>query len=156
MVTFSENICFLRVFSRLFGGFLLSFFSLSFFLPIVYVCFVSYVYIYIYIYICVCVCVCVCVWLCVRVCMLIWVCPMCVQRLYLYIHLSLYMNIQGVSINMGLRWLACYFCSFSLSIYTGCLNKHGTNVTAYNSTTNNMFFFCFRFENTITTINYRF
>ena len=31
----------------------------------------------------------------------------------------------------------------------GCLNIDGTHVTANNSTNNNVFFFCFRFENTI-------
>ena len=34
--------------------------------------------------------------------------------------------------------------------HTGCLNIHGTHVTANNSTNNNVeSFFCFRFENSI-------
>ena len=35
-------------------------------------------------------------------------------------------------------WLPYYFCSLSKYIYTGCLNIHGTHVTANNSTTTNI------------------
>ena len=42
---------------------------------------------------------------------------------------SLFVYVQGVSIFMGSIWLPYYFCPFNICIRTGCLNKHGTNVT---------------------------
>ena len=41
------------------------------------------------------------------------------------------------------------FLLFCFLVNIGCLNKHGTQVTANNPTNSNVFFFCFRFENSI-------
>ena len=41
---------------------------------------------------------------------------------------SIFLYIQGVSIYIGPMWLSYYFCPFNISIHTGCLNIHGTNV----------------------------
>ena len=42
---------------------------------------------------------------------------------------SIFLYIQGVSIDIGPMWLSNYFCPFNTSIYTGCLNIHRTHVT---------------------------
>ena len=57
---------------------------------------------------------------------------------------SIFVYIQGVSIYMGPMWLSYYFCPFNTSIHTGCLNIHGTYVTANYSTNNNVVFFLFQ------------
>ena len=53
---------------------------------------------------------------------------------------SMFLYIQGVSIYMEPMWLSYYFCPFNISIHTGCLNIHGTHVTANNSSNNNVVF----------------
>ena len=74
-------------------------------------------------------------------------CPVCLVRLTWIIFVK------------GGRWPYSWYLAgccredlFNLYIYVyvGCLNIHGTHVSANNSTTNNnVFFFCFRFENCI-------
>ena len=60
---------------------------------------------------------------------------------YMYIYAGC-LNIHGTH---GTAQL--FLLDECMHIYAGCLNIHGTHGPANNSTITNVFFFCFRFEN---------
>ena len=51
-------------------------------------------------------------------------------------------------------WLSYYFCSLSICIYTECLNIQEADVTAINSTNNDVVFFCIANFKTVYNNNY--
>ena len=57
------------------------------------------------------------------------------------------LNIHGTHVTANIGCLIIHGTHVTANI--GCLNIHGTHVTTNNSTNNNVFFFDFRFENSI-------